>query len=195
MCAKIDKPRNLKMKTYLVIYPKTNMSEQLAFYTSSDYRSGISLVCLNETDYDIKAAEDPEYYEQEAMFVYHNLPNAPFEFRINLVENLGSENKIIWYLDTNDNDDENGLSFVKVYQKIFSQVHGSLPFVKTGYTGSYTDTGFYPKVPKEIKKMRPLIDDDLVDKISYDNYGTYYFLFMSDDDGQIHASKMIAPIC
>jgi hypothetical protein len=83
-----------------------------------------------------------------------------------------------------------------LYLKIFSHIHGFMPFNVTGWNSAYKEEGHYPDIPENIKTL-PLpniIDKKLTKIIRNCKDDGFYFLFIVDSDGNECRTHLLNPI-
>ncbi len=161
----------------------TSEEKSFWFNVTSDYRSGVNVYAYTKPpkEYDYEADERTPDEANEITFI---LPHKGYRL---YVVNECPDYESVWHMDIDDDTD-----YEKIYLKIFSQIHGCLPFKVTGLSVSGKDEGDYPDIPTEIEEMTNVIDKTLVDKI--EKNGGYYFVFIVDSDGNELLTEMLFPI-
>ena len=149
------------------------MSSVIKFISfSCDYRSVPDIDIIDEKDYTC----DEDYCN-----IYDRIEFAlPPADKIRLFSVAGD--KILFYLDLDEDDYKN---VKNISRKIYSQVHGCMPFKVTGMSCAYKDEGYYPDIPQEILDM-PDIDD--VKSLSHN------YLIAIDSGGDDVYSLIITPL-
>lgn len=110
------------------------------------------------------------------------------------IVNLEKKEKVIWFNDFDKNlfhtNTEINKYMENIQLKIFSQIYGCLPFK---YVDNYPMKGYFPDVPKNIKEMKNVIDDNLVNKI-YKNinekYYSYFFIIIDYDGNNVFSDVL-----
>lgn len=144
---------------------------QLWFSIDRDYRDGVTIHCKKK---DFDGAEGDLVFD---------LPDSGY--RLYVVElNLDDDDTIIYQCDCKSTK-----NYTNVINKIFSQVHSSLPFEVTGKTSGYVDEGDYPEIPEHIKKMPNIVEINKIDPDS--NSYCRYFIVVLNCKGKC---KKLAPL-
>lgn len=156
-----------------------NEVSYLCYIENLDYRTGPTLYinkyneCDSDLDLDLENATEFKF----------TIPNEGIRI---FIVNEFPEYKPIWQIDYNDDTD-----IQDIYLKIFTQLHGFMPFVVTGSTSSYVDKGYYPEVLDNIKNMKEIVPNDILDTIK--NSDNYYFIIAIDDEGNEVISELLRP--
>lgn len=158
----------------------TEITHTLLIQMTSDYRSGIHIHCIEDKNYDPDDESDDgdltEYNEYKFVLPIN------YEYCVYVVNEF--PNYTVIYEKDCDTEEE----FIKIKNKIFSQVHGSMPFVVTGMTCAYKDEGYFPDVPDDIK-MLPEIEE-----LNHLENDGYYFIIILDQDGNQICVEPLIPI-
>jgi len=127
--------------------------------------------------------EEEEVAPEEAVPYSFPLPIHQ-NYRIYIVSEC-PEYKIIGYLDADDEEECRDL-----YLKMFSQLHGCLPFLTTGYSTAYKEEGYYPEVSEKILKL-PNIDiiEEMKQKLEEGDF--VYFVFAINKNGDALFTEML----
>jgi hypothetical protein len=135
--------------------------KQLWFHIYSDYRTGATI--------DVYTDDAPD----DALEITFALPKQGR--RLYLMNEYPTYNtEPIWSKDLSEDDDHE-----KIYKKIFSQIHGCLPFEVTGYNSAYKEEGHYPEIPEEIKLFKEIDIPDI------DEDGVYFVCVMDTEGNEI----------
>jgi hypothetical protein len=157
------------------------------FHISDDYRSGRCIYTYtNPPKYEEENDNEEYNTPEEACEIKFSIPKKGI--RVFIVIDF-PDYKPIWYKDINDDENTEVL-----YLKIFSQIHDFLPFKVTEYNCAYKETGYYPDVSDDIKKLPNIINKKLIKKISECEDDGYYFLFIIDSDGDEIMTHLLNPI-
>ena len=156
------------------------MEKKLWFHVYSDYRTGMNVCVYNRSSEDNEDS-DEENAPEDAFDITFELPKQ--DYRIYLVNEYPSyDQKPVWYKDLQSEDE-----CQKVYEKLFSQIHGCMPFEVTGYNSAYKEEGFYPEILEDIKLMSEIgIPDICEDGV--------YFICVLDNEGNEIFTKLLTPL-
>jgi hypothetical protein len=135
---------------------------------------------------DIDYTDDDSYTPEEAVEINFSLPTEGT--RVYIV-NEYPDFTPVWHVDVPDDADTN-----RMYLKIFSQIHGCMPFKVTGLTCAYKEEGYCPDVPDDIKQLPNIIDQSAADTIKKLVNNEYYFLFIVDSDGYDFGTHLLNPL-
>lgn len=154
------------------------MEKQLWFHIYSDYRTGMNICVYNRSPEDSEDS-DEENAPDDALEILFELPEEGY--RMYLMNEYPSYNtEPIWSKDLSEDDD-----YEKIYKKIFSQIHGCLPFEVTGYNSAYKEEGYYPEISEEIKLFKEINIPDLEEE-------GVYFICVLDTEGNEIFTKMLS---
>lgn len=146
------------------------MSKRLWFNIYSDYRSGSTVEVYKNIDNPPKEAIEITFKlptKGNRMYLINEYPNY--------------DTTPMWYKDLSKDDD-----YEKIYKKLFSQIHGCLPFEVTGYNSSYKEEGKYPEISKDFLKMETVEIPSL-------NEEGLYFLCVLDYKGNELFTEILTP--
>ena len=155
------------------------MEKQLWFHVYSDYRTGMN-VCVYVYNRSAEDTEDEENEPDDALEILFKLPEQGHRMYLKN-EYTCYNTEPIWSKDLSEDDD-----YEKIYKKIFSQIHGCLPFEVTGYNSSYKEEGKYPEISKDILNL------ETVEIPSLDEEG-FYFLCVLDYKGNELFTDILTP--
>ena len=151
------------------------MQKQLWFHVYWDYRTGTTV------DVYIKSPEDTddEYAApDDALKITFTLPKQGR--RMYLMNEYPSYNtEPIWSKDLSEDDD-----YEKIYNKIFSQIHGCLPFEVAGYNSAYKEEGHYLEIPEEIKLFKEIDIPDIEED------GVYFACVLDTEGNEIFTGTL-----
>jgi len=145
------------------------MEQLYTFRYASDYRSGANIY-YEKVEADWYEKLTAQGWEEDDLRFEAKLKHPKTGYKVL----LGCEFDCYgflkeWEFTTKENAE-------KHINKAFSQFHGSLPFVVTGHTGGYKETGYYPDVPQDIKDM------DTIELNIPEYTDNIYFLVLMDKD-------------
>lgn len=135
-------------------------------------------------EYEHTEYEDVEYehteYEDEEVITPDEACKITFEIpkegcRVYLVNEF-PEYKPIWHKNVSTYEDIN-----KIYFKLFSQIHGCMPFEITDYNSAYKEECEYPEIPEEIMLFEE-IAKEITDNIR-ENIECVYFMCVINNEG------------
>lgn len=135
-----------------------------------DYRSGMQIICDDIPD------------DESSDFKFE-LP-IDTKYRLYLVNEF-PKYKVIYQNDCIDKD-----QYIKLSNKIFSQVHKSLPFVVTDFNCAYKKKGYFPKITSDIRNMPNIQEANIIKK---DDDGCYFIIIL-DNEGNVMQHQSIKPI-
>lgn len=151
----------------------------------NDHRQGAQVYIKGEYDDDEDDKEKEEDEEEDYYYDHHyfdlkfELPTGA-DYRLYYFR-LWANPKVLLSIDCNTRTD-----YINQSNKIFSQIYDCLPFVVTGMTCGYTDTGYYPEIPEQVANL-PHIDNLECDA---DNE---YTIIVLDRDGSVHFRLAVNP--
>ena len=161
-------------------------------HISRDYRSGTEVSTYtsppkNEVEDSDKETEDSEDSDEEctpedASEIVLEVPKFA-DYRLYLINEFPTYQPI-WHADLSSKKD-----YVRLYLKLFSQLHDCLPFVVTGWTSSYKEEGHYPDVPDDIAALPDVPE---IEAVRNDADG-YYVVVVIDSDGDEIMSRPLQP--
>lgn len=120
------------------------MKKTYKFIVIDDYRSGryVKHECVDDIN-----SQDESYYEDSDWFDI-TIKHPSSGYKLFIIHGYYSY-CIVWKKHYNTKEKAK-----KALLKIFTQYNNSMPFVVTGMTCSYKETGHYPEIPDDIKKMK-----------------------------------------
>lgn len=149
------------------------MDQTYIFWISKDYRSGT--IVSYEKCKENEDIADKDIYE---LGFEVNLTHPAEHFKVYLLCEFDRYEIINEWEFKSKRDATNHIN------KAYSQLEGTLPFVVTGHTCSYKETGYYPKIPEDILKM------DKIELGLSEYTDDHYFMVMLDSK-QIIQTQMI----
>ena len=158
-----------------------NIIKKLWFHIYSDYRYGENIYIYDKPYVETEEESHEDNAPEEAFEVAFTLPKKGYRiYLINEYPNYNSEP--LWFKDLDKNDD-----YEKIYKKMFSQIHGCMPFVSTGYNVAYKEEGYYPEISNEIISFE---DIEIINTIKK-NIEDIYFICVLNNKGDQIFTKML----
>lgn len=159
------------------------------FYTiREDNRIGPIITTYSRYEVDLDSEDSDAPPADELCTIKLDPPLlADGKYRVYVINDF-PDYKEIWHTDCDKSQ------YLDIYLKIFSQIHGHMPFVHDGeYTPGYRETGHYSE---EISpEIRNIPNYEVADMVKKDNGSKYYFLLVVDSGGNDVMVKMLTPIC
>lgn len=162
------------------------------FYIQDNYHSGPKL----HTQDDYEDEHDGDEKQQtsiphEAFYVNFELPTPENKWRMYIVNGHPAYDHI-WSINANDCDDED---YEKIYLKLYLQIYGCMPHKMSSIAFASQNhnirTGL-SHIQEFIKNMNEInIDEKIIDEISNEKSGEYYFIYVVDSNGRELMSRLI----